>query len=499
MTATSVAGAPSACLPDWTSIDWAQINKQVYRLQVRIAKAVREKRWGKVAALQHLLTHSLAAKLWAVRRVVTNKGKNTPGIDGKLWRTPRRRMNAVRSLKQRGYRPQPLRRTYVPKSNGKLRPLGIPTLKDRAMQALYALALDPIAEMKADPNSYGFRKKRSIADAIGQCFLSLCRKDSPQWIWETDISACFDQISHHWLLAHIPMNKRILRGWLKCGYLEKDAFFATEAGTPQGGIISPLLANMCLDGLEVVVKAAVPKRGAKVNLVRYADDLIITGVDPTLLKEKVIPVVTDFLAERGLTLSAEKTRLCHVNDGFDFLGVNIRKYDRKLLIKPVPQKVRDFLRELKAFIKSCVALPTDLFIRRLNSKLRGWAQSYRQVVAKKVFGWVDYCVYHYLRKWMRHRHRNKTDAWLKRHYFTRNGMRSEFFAMSTNSHGEKQRLFLFKTADLPIRRHDKVTGAATPYDPAWSNYFKRRATKREVQRMSDRRFLSTCTLQRQTC
>jgi RNA-directed DNA polymerase len=235
MTVTSVAGAPSACLPDWNSIDWSQIHKQVYRLQVRIAKAVREKRWGKVAALQHLLTHSRAAKLWAVRRVVTNKGKNTPGIDGKLWRTLRRRMNAVRTLKQRGYRPQPLRRTYVPKQNGKMRPLGIPTMKDRAMQALFALALDPVAETLADPNSYGFRKKRSVADAIGQCFLSLCRKHSPQWIWETDIRACFDQISHPWLLANIPMNKRILRGWLKCGYLEKDAFFATEAGTPQGG------------------------------------------------------------------------------------------------------------------------------------------------------------------------------------------------------------------------------------------------------------------------
>ena len=499
MTATSVAGAPSACLPDWDSIDWPKIHKQVYRLQVRIAKAVREKRWNKVAALQHLLTHSQAAKLWAVRRVVTNKGKNTPGIDGKLWRTSRRRINAVRLLRQRGYRPQPLRRTYVPKSNGKLRPLGIPTMTDRAMQALYALALDPIAEMMADMNSYGFRKKRSIADAIGQCFLSLCRKYSPQWIWETDIRACFDQISHQWLLANIPMNKRMLRGWLKCGYLEKDAFFATEAGTPQGGIISPLLANMALDGLEAAIEAVVPKRGAKVNLVRYADDLIITGASPALLKEKVIPTVTDFLAERGLTLAEEKTRLCHIDDGFDFLGVNIRKYGQKLLIKPAPQKVRGFLRELKVFIKSCVALPTDIFIRRLNSKLRGWAQSYRQVVAKKIFGWVDYRVYHYLRKWMRHRHRNKTDAWLERHYVTRIGMRSEFFAMSTNSHGEQQGLFLFKTADLPIKRHDKVAGAATPYDPEWSDYFKRRATKRMAQRIADRRFLSSCTLTRQAC
>lgn len=497
MTATPVAGAPSACLPEWDSIDWTQIHKQVYRLQMRIAKAVREKRWGKVAALQHLLTRSLAAKLWAVRRVVTNKGKNTPGVDGILWRTPRRRINAVRSLKLRGYRPQPLRRTYVPKSNGKMRPLGIPTMKDRTMQALYALALDPVAETLADPNSYGFRKKRSVADAIGQCFVSLAKGCSPQWIWEADIRACFDQLSHDWLLANIPMNKRILRGWLKCGYLEKDAFFATEAGTPQGGIISPLLANMALDGLEAAVKAVVTKRGAKVNPVRYADDFIITGATPALLKEKVIPAVTAFLVERGLTLAEEKTHLCHINDGFDFLGVNIRKYDQKLLIKPSPQKVRGFLKELKEFIKSCVALPTDTFIRLLNSKLRGWAQNYRQVVAKKIFAQVDYCVYHYLRKWMRHRHRNKTDGWLKHHYFTRIGMRSVFYAMTINSRGEKERLCLFKAADLPIKRHVKVAGAATPYDPEWSDYFKRRATKRMAQRIADRRFLSSCVLTRQ--
>lgn len=497
MTATPVAGAPSACWPDWDRIDWASVHKQVHRLQKRIAKAVREKRWGKVAALQHLLTRSRAAKLWAVRRVVTNKGRNTPGVDGKLWRTPRRRMNAVRQLRLRGYRPQPLRRTYVPKSGGKLRPLGIPTMKDRAMQALFALALDPVAETLADPNSYGFRKKRSIADAIGQCFISLAKGYSPQWIWETDIKACFDQISHDWLLAGIPMNKRVLRGWLKCGYLEKDAFFDTEAGTPQGGIISPLLANMALDGLEEAVKAVVPKRGAKVNLVRYADDLIITGATPALLKERVIPAVTAFLAERGLLLAEEKTRLVHIHDGFDFLGVNLRKYGQKLLIKPSPQKVRDFLKGIKEFIKRCVALPTDIFIRRLNSKLRGWAQSYRQVVAKEVFARVDQCVYRYLRKWMRHRHRNKSDGWLKRHYLTRQGTRSVFYAMSTNSRGEKQRLFLFKAADLPIKRHEKVSGAATPYDPAWSDYFKRRAIKRAAQREADRRFLSSCTFTRQ--
>ncbi|MCK4507062.1 MAG: group II intron reverse transcriptase/maturase [Desulfuromonadales bacterium] len=396
MTAINIAGAPSACLQEWDQVDWPQVQKQVSRLQVRIAKAVREKRWGKVAALQHLLTRSFSAKQWAVRRVVTNKGKNTPGVDGILWRTPRRKMNAVRSLKHRGYRPQPLRRSYIPKSNGKQRPLGIPTMQDRAMQALHALALDPVAEMLADMNSYGFRKKRSIADAIGQCFTVLAKKYSAQWIWKVDIRAFFDQLSHDWLIANIPMNKRILRNWLKAGYLEKETFNETRAGTPQGGIISPILANMALDGLEETIRAVVPKRGAKVNVVRYADDFIITGANPALLKEVVMPAVTAFLAERGLTLSEEKSKLYHINDGFDFLGVNIRKYDQKLLIKPAPQKVREFLQDIKAFIKHYVALPTDIFILKLNSKLRGWAYSCRQVVSKKIFGLVDSRVYQYL-------------------------------------------------------------------------------------------------------
>jgi len=193
MTAAQATGATSACFRSWDSIDWTVVYRHVHRLQMRIAKAVEEERWHKVAALRHILTHSYYGKLWAVRRVISNKGKNTAGVDQIIWKTPKQKINAVKAMRQRGYRPQPLRRLYIPKSNGKLRPLGIPTMKDRAMQALYALALKPIAETQADANSYGFREKRSVADAIAQCFICLAKKASPQWILEADIKACFDQ------------------------------------------------------------------------------------------------------------------------------------------------------------------------------------------------------------------------------------------------------------------------------------------------------------------
>jgi RNA-directed DNA polymerase len=204
-------GASSARLT-WDAIDWHSLDKHVRRLQMRIAKATREGRWGKVKALQWLLTHSFSAKLLAVRRVVRNRGRRTAGVDGIIWTTSRQKLQAARSLQRRGYRPQPLRRVYIPKKrSGKRRPLGIPTQRERAMQALYLLALEPVAETQADRNAYGFRPKRSTADAIGQCFNALARKHSPQWILEGDIRACFDRISHSWLVSHIPMDKSILR------------------------------------------------------------------------------------------------------------------------------------------------------------------------------------------------------------------------------------------------------------------------------------------------
>jgi RNA-directed DNA polymerase len=195
-----------------------------------------------------------------VRRVTLNDGRKTPGVDGELWDSPHKKLQGVISLTARGYRPMPLRRIYIPKANGKLRPLGIPTMRDRAMQALYLLALDPVAETTADQNSYGFRQGRSCADAIEQCFTSLCHKN-PSWVLEGDIKGCFDNISHQWLLDNVPLNKAILHKWLKSGYLEKQVFYDTISGTPQGGIISPTLSNITLDGLERRLREVFPVRG----------------------------------------------------------------------------------------------------------------------------------------------------------------------------------------------------------------------------------------------
>jgi RNA-directed DNA polymerase len=226
----------------WDEINWKQVQKTVRRLQTRIVKAIQAGRWGKVKALQYRLTHSFSSKALAVKRVTGNQGKRTAGVDQVVWDTPAKKWTAIHSLRSRGYRPLPLRRVYIPKKDGKrLRPLGIPTMKDRAMQALYLLALAPVAETTADPNSYGFRSRRSTADAIEQCFKDLSRrKVSPEWILEGDIKACFDKISHDWLLANIPMDKTILKKWLKAGYMEKDAFHATQEGTPQGGLCKAL-------------------------------------------------------------------------------------------------------------------------------------------------------------------------------------------------------------------------------------------------------------------
>lgn len=495
MTVALATGAPSANVGSWTSIDWTVVYKFVHRLQMRIAKAVAEERWHKVAALSRLLTRSYYAKLWAVRRVVTNKGKNTAGVDRVIWTTPKQKVNAVKALRQRGYRPLPLRRIYIPKSNGKQRPLGIPTMKDRAMQAPYALALTPIAESLADANSYGFREKRSVADAIAQCFNCLAKKVSPQWILEADIKACFDEIDHDWLIQHIRMDKRILRQWLKSGYLDQGVFRQTDKGTPQGGIISPVIANMALNRLETTLQSVVARRGACINVIRYADDFIITGATPEILMEEVKPCVETFLGRRGLRLSEEKTHLCHIEEGFDFLGFNVRKYGQKLLIKPLRDKVASFMERIRDYIKSNLSVQADRFLRGLNSRLRGFANFYRHVVSKEVFSEIDRQVYQLLRNWMLLRHRNKTLAWCKRKYIKRWGTRRQFTA-STIKEGKTKPVRLFKVANFPIIRHVKVLGTAHPYDPLYAEYFEQRRNRQWLRRKKDSRFLAVPAIER---
>ncbi len=471
----------------WPGVDWRAVHRQVWRLQVRIAEAVKEGRWGKVRSLQRLLVRSRAARLWAVRRVTTNKGKRTPGIDGVIWRTAREKLSAVESLKRRGYRPQPLRRVYIPKRNQKLRPLSIPTMGDRAMQALHLLALNPIAETQADPNSYGFRLRRCVADAWGQCYIALAKSYAPQWVFEGDIESCFDRISHDWLLKHIPMDREVLRKWLKAGYLEDATFYSTLAGTPQGGVASPVIANLALDGLEEVARSAVPRVGRqtrpKVHVIRYADDFIITAASKEMLTERVLPAVEAFLAERGLRLSPEKSKITHIRDGFEFLGADIRKYGQKLLMRPAKRSVVGFLKGLRAFLREHAGAATWKLIQELNRRIQGWVNFYRCLVSSRAFRKLDSELFRSLWRWACRRHPSKRKRWLKAKYFPRVGNVEWTFCSRVPSRSRQRVLFpqlegalltLLRASSVTIRRHVKVRGDANPFDPSYNEYFNRR-------------------------
>ena len=409
---------------NWTDIDWVRCEAAVQKLQGRIVKAQKEGRPGKVKALQWTLTHSFYAKALAVKRVTSNKGKNTVGVDKILWTTPNAKMGAVADLKRRGYNPQPLRRVHIKKSNGKLRPLGIPTMKDRAMQALYLMALNPVAETTADRHSYGFRRERCTVDAIVQCHTILSKEVSPQWILEGDIKGCFDHISHQWLLDYIPMDKVMLRKWLESGFVFNRQLFPTEEGAPQGGIISPTLANMALDGLQAMLAENFKLRRTKmgyfnpmVNLVRYADDFIITCSDRETLETLVRPAVSEFLQARGLTLSEEKTKITHIDEGFDFLGFNVRKYKGTLLIKPSKKNVKEFLAKIKAIIRKNQAIRQDKLIGLLNPVITGWGNYYKGCVAAKTFKNADAQIFYKLWAWALRRHRHKGKKWVYNRYF----------------------------------------------------------------------------------
>lgn len=475
----SLTGASSPSLLKWNALDWSIIEKQVKRLQMRIAKAIREERYGKAKSLQWLLTHSVHAKLLAVKRVVQNKGGKTPGVDGVVWKFDKQKLQAVKDLKLRGYRTLPLRRIYIPKKNGKKRPLSIPVMRCRAQQALHLMSLEPISETLADKSTYGFRPKRSTADAIEHCFVALSRKMSPKWILEGDIHSCFDKISHEWLETNIPMNKKVLGKWFKAGYVEDGKTIPTTEGTPQGGIISPTLLLMTLRGLESTIKQAVSRRD-KVNVVIYADDFIVTAKTKEILEQKVKPAIMEFLKERGLELSVEKTKVVHIDEGFNFLGQNIRKYDGKLLIKPSKESVKDFLENIRETIRSNKALKTEGLIRVLNPKIRGWANYHRHVVSKEVFYNVDFNIFWSLWRWANRRHPNKGRKWVKNKYFrSRRGQNWIFSALVRSKQGEKYSFDLIRAGETVIKRHTQIRRDAHPYDFAYYDYFLNRKMNRK--------------------
>lgn len=471
----SLMGAPSTCLA-WETISWKKIDKQVKRLQMRIAKAIREGKPGRAKALQWLLTHSFNAKRMAVKHITENAGGKTPGVDNVVWKTPSQKMRAVKELQRRTYRTQPLRRLYIPKKSGGQRPLSIPTMKCRAMQALHLLALEPVAEMRADKNAYGFRPKRNCADAIEQCFKTLCKKTAARFILEGDIKACFDTISHNWLKANVPMDKKTLEKWLTAGYMEKQRLHKTDRGTPQGGIISPTLLTLTLSGLEEEVrKVASNKRKDKVHICVYADDFVITGATREVLEEKIKPVVQSFLAKRGLELSQEKTKISTIEEGFDFLGHNVRKYNNKLIIKPAKKSVKTFLGNIREIIKSNKSARTEKLIWQLNRKITGWTNYYRHVVSEKVFEYIDHNIYQALYQWIKRKHPRKSWSWRRKKYFRSQGNRHWIFSARILDKNKRTCWVELKNAQATrIKRHIKIRAEANPYDPKFKEYFQKR-------------------------
>lgn len=446
----------------WNSIDWNVVKLRVNRLQTRIAKATHNENWNLVKRLSYLLTHSHSAKLLAVRIVTQNHGKRTAGVDGQLWTTASNKMLAALSLSDHHYRAHPLRRIYIPKpGKSTKRPLSIPTMSDRAIQALYALALQPVAETTADTRSFGFRLFKCAQDASTYAFLCLFKDTSSPWILEGDIKGCFDNISHSWLKNNIPTDKSILSQFLKSGFIFDDAFYHTDKGAPQGAIISPLLANMTLDGIEKILEERFPKM--KVHFIRYSDDFLVT-VPSKEIADEVREIIRDFLAIRGLELSPEKTVITHIDSGFDFLGWNFRKYKGKLLIKPSQKSIKSITQKLKTIVSKAKAWTQDELIKTLNPVIIGWANYHRHIVAKDTFRKLDSYLWEITWRWGKWRHSNKGHKWIVNKYWTSEGARNWIFRTKETK--------LLRFSDAQIRRHSLPKLDANPY--VNRNYFLER-------------------------
>ena len=472
----------------WKTIDWKKAENEVNRLQIRITKATQEKKWNTVKRLQYLLTHSYYAKALAVRKVTTNKGRNTSGVDKELWTTTASKMRAVLSLTDKNYKSKPLRRVFIEKKGKKAkRPLGIPCMYDRAMQALYALALDPVSEVTADTKSFGFRKNRCTQDACEWIFHALSRKVSAEWVLEGDIKGCFDHISHEWLIENIPMDKSVLKQFLKAGFVFENKLFPTDDGTPQGGVISPILANMALDGMQKVLsdrfhtnrlgKVDLRFRNAhKVNLVRYADDFIVTSATKEIAQEAK-ELIREFLKTRGLELSEEKTTITHINDGFDMLGWTFRKFKGKLIVKPSKKSIKNFVASLsETILKRGKAWKQEVLIEKLNQQIRGWTNYHQSVCASETFAHIDYVLFELLWRWAKRRHPHKGRWWVSTNYWHRKGNRSWVFSTQDKE--------LLRVDHIPIVRHIKVRIDVNPYLDA--QYFIDRKFEHGMKRLSGR-------------
>jgi RNA-directed DNA polymerase len=478
-----VSGPEDVC--EWDAVDWRSCERDVARLRRRIFKAVRDGDWPRVRSLQKMMLRSWSNTLVSVRQVTQrNAGRRTPGIDGEVALDSLARMRlAVRVHRAIStWQPVPVRRVYIPKANGKQRPLGIPVLADRAHQARVKNALEPEWEARFEPRSYGFRPGRSCQDAIGSLYVTLKGKSKRTWILDADLTAAFDKISHSFLLEQLGSfpARDMIAGWLKAGVFEAGKGFApTAEGTPQGGIVSPVLLNVALHGLEEA--AGVRYRGGvhaghlkedSPALVRYADDFVAC-CHTRQQAERVRARLTGWLALRGLSLNEDKTHIVALTQGFDFLGFGIRRYPSgKLLIKPSTAAIREHRRRLASAMRKLRGTNATVIITTLNPVIRGWTAYYQGVVSARVFSALEHYTWQLTWKWARRaRHRNKPARWIvSRYYGQFHPSRNDRWVFGDKATGA----YLIKHNWTNITRHVMVAGAASPDDPDLEGYWRTR-------------------------
>jgi RNA-directed DNA polymerase len=474
-----MAGEPTRT-EDWKTIPWKKFQRNVFRIQKRIYQAQLRGDFKRVRRLQRLLLRSYSARCLAVRQVSQdNRGKKTPGVDGIARLTPKQRMRMVGGLRTFSASPAPIRRVYIPKPGNpnERRPLGIPILRDRAEQALVKLALEPEWEARFEANSYGFRPGRCPQDAIEAIFNHIRLK--PKYVLEADIEKCFDRINHQALLAKlnsIPIINRQVRGWLKAGIFEDGEVYPSEAGTPQGGIVSPLLANIALHGLETVIVTAFKRY--RVVVIRFADDFVILCEDLATL-QAAQRLAEQWLATMGLTLKPSKTFITHTlhehegRVGFDFLGFTVRQFRTgkhhsrrgyKVIITPSKKAQKRHLEQMEELVRTQRGSNQAALIATLNPRIRGWTNYHRACSAKRTFNRMDHQLYWKLSKWAKWQNPRKSCAWRKQRYWLRKRNRLDF------SDGKAS---LAKYADTPIQRHVKVMGQKSPYDGDWPYWIDR--------------------------